>query len=53
MSAYDQGCNEKYQNAMHDYFAGSVTFEKANENFETALKTLYPEVTFNASNKTL
>ncbi len=53
MSGYDQGCNEQYQKAMRDYFAGTVTFEKANANFETQLKALYPEVTFNDQNKVL
>lgn len=47
MSGYDQGCNEQLQNAMHDYFAGTVTYEKAYENFKKNLTALYPEVTYN------
>lgn len=54
MSAYDQGCNEKLQEAMRDYFAGTLTYEAAYANFETSVKTLYPEVTFNSdANKAL
>lgn len=46
MSAYDQGCNEKIQNAMKDYFKtdNPITFEEAITNFKTALRTLYPEI---------
>ncbi len=42
---YDQGCNEAIQNAFHDYFNGTVTFDKAKENFTKAIKTKYPELT--------
>ncbi len=42
---YDQGCNEKFQAAFHDYFNGNVTIDKAKTNFETAIKTTYPELT--------
>jgi hypothetical protein len=45
MTAYDQGCNEKFQGAMHDYFSGDVTFDKAFSNFETTIKTYYPDIT--------
>ena len=49
MSAYDQGCNENIQNAMHDYFAGTVDYKTAIANFKNAVKALYPEVTFDAT----
>ncbi len=45
ISAYDQGCNESFQTAMHDYFAGTVTKEEAIENFYTAILELYPDLT--------
>lgn len=53
MSAYDQGCNEQLQNAMRDYFAGSKDYATCYANFEQQVRTLYPEVKFNDSNKTL
>ena len=38
LSAYDQGCNEKFQGAMKDYFLGTVdSYEAALENFKKAL----------------
>ena len=43
--AYDQGCNEKLQEAMKDYFDGTVDLETAKANFETAITELYPELT--------
>ncbi len=42
---YDQGCNEAFQTAFHDYFNGTVTLDKAKENFTKAIKTKYPELT--------
>jgi len=42
--AYDQGCNEQMQAAMHDYFGGAVTLEKAKANFEKAIKEKYPDI---------
>lgn len=45
LSAYDQGCVELIQNAFSDYFQGQVDFDKAKENFETAIKERYPEIT--------
>lgn len=41
LSAYDQGCNEKFQGAMKDYFLGNSTYEEALEKFKTDLKDLY------------
>lgn len=45
LSAYDQGCVELIQNSFSDYFQGQVDFDKAKENFETAIKERYPEIT--------
>lgn len=43
--AYDQGCNESFQNAFHDYFNGTVDLAKAKTNFETSIKQKYPDLT--------
>ena len=43
--AYDQGCNEAFQTAFHDYFNGTVDLAKAKTNFETAIKQKYPDLT--------
>ena len=32
------------QSSFGDYFQGNVTFEKAKENFETAIKERYPDI---------
>ena len=45
LSAYDQGCVELIQNSFSDYFQGQVDFDKAKENFETAIMERYPEIT--------
>ena len=42
---YDQGCNEKMQNAFRDYFDGTIDIDAAKKNFETAIMELYPELT--------
>lgn len=44
ISAYDQLCNEKFQECMHDYFAGEATKEEALANFYNIIKTSYPEL---------
>lgn len=44
ISDYDQGCNEEMQTAMHDYFDGTVTKEKALENFYKAVIEKYPNL---------
>lgn len=49
MSAHDQTCNEGIQNAMKDYFAGTVTYEKAIENFKATCKSKINEVKFDAT----
>src|SRR5574344_1675503 len=46
MTAYDQGCNEKFQNAMHDYFAGTSTYDEALANFKQTLSAVYADLTF-------
>ena len=43
-SPYDQGCNEKIQEAMRGYFNGTVTYEEALENFYTLVLEKYPEL---------
>lgn len=45
ISPYDQGMNEKIQQAMMDYFNGTVTLDKAWDNFYTAVTELYPNLT--------
>lgn len=42
ISAYDQGINEKLQEAMKDYFAGNASLDQAWENFYTKVLNLYP-----------
>lgn len=44
MTKYDQGMTENIMNAMHDYFAGNITLEKAWDNFYTAIAELYPNL---------
>ncbi len=45
LSAYDQGCVELIQNAFTDYLQGQIEYDKAKENFETAIMERYPEIT--------
>lgn len=45
LSPYDQGCVELIQNNFNDYLQDKVSFDKAKENFETAIKERYPEIT--------
>ena len=45
LSSYDQGCVELIQNAFSDYFQGNVDFDRAKENFETAIMERYPDIT--------
>ena len=42
---YDQGLNEGLQKAFKDYFDGTVDLDTAKENFFTAAKEKYPELT--------
>ena len=46
ISAYDQGCNEEFQNNMTNYFDGNATLEEATENFYKAVTEKYPELTY-------
>ena len=45
ISAYDQGCNEKFQQAFKNYFDGNATIDEAKAAFETAIKEQYPVIT--------
>ena len=45
LSAYDQGCNEEFQNAMKNYFDGNAkTYEEALDMFYKAVEEKYPEL---------
>ena len=47
LSAYDQGCNEEFQAAMHDYFLGNTaTYEDALKAFKSKIETRYGDVKF-------
>ena len=42
ISAYDQGCNEKFQAAMKDYFTGKTgSYEEALKAFKKSISALY------------
>ncbi len=45
ISAYDQLCNEQFQECMKEYFNGTVDKETALNNFYTKIKDTYPELT--------
>ena len=45
VSAYDQGCNESFQNEMKSYFEGNATKDEAIAAFKKAVKEKYPELT--------
>ena len=44
--AYDQGCNEEFQNAMKNYFEGKATKDEALDLFYKAVTEKYPELTY-------
>ena len=44
ISKYDQGMTEEFQAAFKDYFDGTVTKEKALENFYNAVLEKYPNL---------
>lgn len=44
LSAYDQGCNEEFQNAMKNYFDGNASKEDALKLFYKAISEKYPAV---------
>ncbi len=46
LSAYDQGCNESFQNSMKDYFNGNATYEEALDTFYKSVVEKYPELTY-------
>ena len=46
LSAYDQGCNEEFQNAMKNYFEGNATYDEALDLFYKAVVEKYPELTY-------
>ncbi len=41
LSAYDQGCNEKFQGAMKSYFDGNSTYDEAMAAFKKDITALY------------
>lgn len=43
-SAYDQGCNEGFQEAMKNYFTDNATYEEALEIFYKDMQEKYPEL---------
>ena len=46
LSAYDQGCNEEFQNAMKNYFEGNATYDEALDLFYKAVVEKYPELSY-------
>lgn len=46
ISAYDQACNEEFQNAMKNYFEGNATLEEALDLFHKAVVEKHPELTY-------
>lgn len=46
LSAYDQGCNEEFQNAMKNYFEGNATKEEALDQFYKAVVEKYPNLSY-------
>lgn len=45
ISIYDQGCNEKFQDAMKNYFDGNASYDDAIKQFNKAIVEKYPELT--------
>ena len=46
LSAYDQGCNEEFQQAMKNYFEGNATLDEALDLFYKGVVEKYPELTY-------
>ena len=46
ISAYDQACNEEFQNAMKNYFEGNATLDEALDLFYKAVVEKHPELTY-------
>ena len=45
-SAYDQTCNETYQQAMKNYFEGNMTYDEAVDMFYKAVVEKHPELSY-------
>lgn len=46
LSAYDQACNEEFQNAMKNYFEGNATMDEALDLFYKAVVEKHPELSY-------
>ena len=46
LSAYDQACNEEFQNAMKNYFEGNAEMDEALDLFYKAVVEKHPELTY-------
>ena len=46
ISAYDQACNEEFQNAMKNYFEGNATLDDSLALFYKAVVEKHPELTY-------
>lgn len=44
ITPYDQGCNERIQSAMADYYKGTITLEEAWKNFYIKIAEAYPQL---------
>lgn len=44
VSEYDSGLNEKFQNAMHEYFEGNQDYDTALNHFYSMALEMYPEL---------
>lgn len=44
LSAYDQGCNEEFQDAMKGYFDGNATLDEALATFKKNIVVKYPDL---------
>ena len=45
LSPYDLGCVEHMERSFDGYFEGKATFREAQEQFETAIRERYPDIT--------
>ena len=46
LSAYDQGCNESFQQTMKTYFMGQASYDDALAAFYKSVQEKYPELTY-------
>ena len=44
LTGYDQGCNEKFQQAMKNYFLGECSYDEALKLFYKDIKVVYPNL---------